>query len=161
MWQAVIRHDELMIPGEVCHDWPFQKACNNKSTGRYLDPARCKSPMLRVSCQCKVRRDQMFLSPHIPPFFCDFSRWQEQPQRAPPHVRGDARGTSVQKYLSHKQAEQGVSHALRLTAPSAVNHNLGNKVNPLFFEQSHNKKKKKSSRKSGKEINFSSLFKDF
>lgn len=68
MWQAVIRHDELMIPGEVCHDWPFQKACNNKSTGPYLGPARCKSPILRASCQCKVRRDQMFLSPHIPPF---------------------------------------------------------------------------------------------
>lgn len=118
MWQAVIRHDERLIPGEVCHHWPFRKACNNKSTGPYLGTAPCKSPLLRVSCQCKLRRDQMFLSPHTAFLLRLFQMVvcrEEQPQSAPPHVRGDAMGKSAQKYPSHKQAEQGVSHALRLS----------------------------------------------
>lgn len=110
----------------------FPKACNNKSTGPYLGPARCKSLILRVSCQCKLRRHQMFFSPPTAFLLRLFQMAvcrEEQPQRASPLVRADTRGMSVQKYLSHKQVEQGFSHALRLTALSAVYNNSRYKGN--------------------------------
>lgn len=126
--KAVVRLEKLMIPGEACLRWPFLRPVITKAQVHIWALARCKSPILRVSCQCKLRRHQMFFSPPTAFLLRLFQMAvcrEEKPQRVPPLVRADARGTSVQKYLSHKQLEQGFSHALRLTALCAVYNNLG------------------------------------
>lgn len=89
----------------------FCKPIITKSIGPYLGLAVCKSPILHVSCQCKLRKDQMFLSLHTSFLFC-FSRWLSV-GRSSLTVRcrmseGMLR-MSVQKYLSHKPTEGWMS----------------------------------------------------
>lgn len=132
--QAVIRNEELMIPGEAYHHWPFPTPVTTKGEVHISATFGVNLPFFAFPVSANSK-DTRCSSLHLPPFFCDFSRWLSAGRsslRARHRLSVETlRVTSVKNTSLINKTSKVFNHALHITALSAVYNNFGNKINIL------------------------------